>query len=152
MPSRRRLNQRLPDFTLQTIVSSPPNIQRFPNAIHAQESALRKGRLPHAPGSIASSIPAGRENIQHHLGHGLRPVAKAFICVAERTRKNIQYNISAGNRKTSHISAQAPPQSRASQGTPARRQAHGQELLYAQQIKRMRDANVIELRHRRFLL
>ena len=79
--------------------SRPPNIQRFPKAIQAQESAFTSGKLPNALGSMAISIPMGMENSRHHLGQGVRPLAKAFICVISKTAKNIQNSKNAGNTK-----------------------------------------------------
>ena len=80
-------------------MSSPANIQRLPKAIHAQERALANGRLPNMPGSMASSIPTGRENTQPHFGRGVCPFAKAFICVNYKTAKNIQNIMNAGRTK-----------------------------------------------------
>lgn len=79
--------------------SSPPNIQRLPKAIHAQESALINGRLPGWLGSTAMSIPIGKENNTHHFGQGVCPFAIALICAVESTAKNNQNSTNAGKIK-----------------------------------------------------
>ena len=80
-------------------LSNPPNIQRFPTAIHAQETALMSGWLPNTLKSIAAAIPTGRENTAHRLRHGVYPLKKALICVISNTAKNIQNIINAGSKK-----------------------------------------------------
>jgi len=44
-------------------------------------------------------IPDKIEKIQHHLGKGVRPFAKAMICVIAAVRKNGKNTVITGSRK-----------------------------------------------------